>query len=116
MAFLQLDETSGRYRIRFYFGGQEFKRSLKTKDRKVALGLQARIEETVRLLEQGRLEIPVGADPAAFILSDGKLNQKPVAQRASTLAGLFAAYREQFPAGREEESNAYTDSIHSNPL
>src|SRR6266404_9332117 len=104
MAFLQFDEASGRYRIRFNFGGQEFKRSLKTKDRKVALGLQARVEETVRLLEQGRLGIPAGADPAAFILSDGKLNQKPVAQRLLTLAGLFAAYREQLPVGVKEES------------
>ena len=40
MAFLQFDEASTRYRIRFYYGGQEFKRSIKTKDRKTALGVQ----------------------------------------------------------------------------
>ncbi len=109
MASLQFDEASGRYRIRFYFGGEEFKRSIKTTNQKTALGIQARVEETIRLLEQGRLEIPVGADPAAFILSDGKLTAKPVAHRAVTLADLFATYREKYPAGAKESSTAYTE-------
>src|SRR4051812_21170708 len=86
MASLQLDEASGRFRIRFYFNGVEYKRPIKTKDRKTAFGIQARVDETIRLLEQGRLEIPSGADPAAFILSDGKLTGKPVVPRALTLA------------------------------
>ncbi len=116
MAFLQFDEASGRYRIRFYYGGQEFKRSIKTKIQKVALGIQARVEETVRLLEQGRLEIPAGADPAAFILSDGKLTHKPVAQRVLTLADLFGEYEAKFPAGCKEASTASTERIHRNHL
>src|SRR6516162_3041362 len=116
MASLQFDEASGRYRIRFYLGGIEFKRSLKTKDEKTALGIQARAEETIRLLDQGRLEIPTGADPAAFVLSDGKLTGKPVVQRAQTLAELFATYREKYPAGVKESSTAYTERIHCNHL
>jgi integrase len=116
MAFLQLDEASRRYRIRFYFGGEEFKRSIKTKNGKVALGIQARVEETIRLLEQGRLEIPAGADPAAFILSDGKLTHKPVAQRVLTLADLFNEYEAKFPAGVKEASTASTERIHRNHL
>ncbi len=56
MVSLQFDEASGRYRIRFYFGGEQFKRSIKTNNQKTALGIQARVEETIRLLEQGRLK------------------------------------------------------------
>jgi integrase len=116
MASLQFDEASGRYRIRFYFGGQEFKRSIKTKDEKIARGIQARVEETIRLLEHGRLEIPANADPATFILSDGKLGQKPVAERVLTVAEVFASYRAKYPAGAKEASTTYTERIHCNHL
>ena len=107
IAFLQLDKTSGRYRIRFDFGGVEFKRSIKTKQRKTALGIQARVEETFRLIEQGRLEIPTGADPAAFIFSDGKFTAKPVVQRPVTLGDLIERYRQSIPEGAKE-SNTLT--------
>ena len=90
MAFLQFDNESGRYRLRFSYGGQEFKRSIKTKDGKVARGIQGRVEDTIRLLEQGRLEVPRGADTALFIMSDGKLAQRPVAFRPMTLDELVA--------------------------
>ena len=116
MASLQFDEASGRYRIRFYVGGIEFKRSIKTKDQKIANGILARAEETIRLLEQGRIEIPTGADPAAFVLSDGKLTGKPVVQRSHTLTELFATYREKYPAGVKESSTTYTERIHCNHL
>ncbi|HWY85513.1 MAG TPA: hypothetical protein VNX28_02250, partial [Gemmataceae bacterium] len=112
MAFLQLDKKSRRYRIRFAYGGQEFKRSIKTENPKVARGIQGRVEETIRLLEQGRLEMPIGADPAVFIMSDGKLAQRPVAVRPLTLAELVALYREKFPAGAKEASTASTERIH----
>src|SRR4029077_20850693 len=98
MASLQFDEASSRFRIRFYFGGQQYKRSIKTKDQKIANGICGRVEETIRLLEQGRLEIPDGAAPAAFILSDGKLTGKPVVQRSLTLAELIDTYRAKYPA------------------
>jgi len=35
------------------------------------------VEESIRLVELGRLEIPPDADVASFLLSDGKLNGKP---------------------------------------
>ncbi len=116
MASLQFDELSGRYRIRFYYGGVEYKRSIKTMHKKTAFGIQARIEETIRLLEQGRLEIPPGADPAVFILSDGKMTGKAVVPRSLTLADLFATYREKYPAGAKETSTIYTERIHCNHL
>src|SRR5262245_53747003 len=116
MASLQLDEASGRYRLRFYFGGQEYKRSIKTRDPKTARGIPARVEDTIRLIEQGRLEIPGDADPAAFILSDGKRNGKPVAQRSLTLAELFAEYRDKLPPGAKEPSTVSTERTHCDHL
>jgi integrase len=112
MSSVQFDEGSKRYRIRFNFGGEEFKRSLKTRDKKIANGIKARVEETIRLIEQGRLEIPAGADPALFILSDGKLAQKPVAVRPMTLTELIDAYREKLPVGAKEATTACTEQIH----
>src|SRR6266704_3490088 len=112
MAFLQHDETSGRYRIRFYYGGQEFKRSIKTKDQKTALHSQARVEETIRLLEQGRMEVPPGADPAAFILSDGKKTGKTVCPKTLTLANLLDLYERSLPAGTKERNTIATEKLH----
>lgn len=116
MAFLQRDEASGRYRIRFDFGSVEYKRSIKTKDRKTALGIQARIEETIRLLEQGRLEIPTGADPAAFILSDGKLTGKPVVSKMVTLGELIERYQKSLPEGAKEANTLTTERLHCKHL
>jgi hypothetical protein len=93
VASLQLDPKSGRYYIRFYYGGQEYKRSIKTKNEVVARGFLGRVEETVQLLEQGWIEMPADADPGRFILSDGKHKSKAVVQKLLTLDDLFTLYR-----------------------
>jgi integrase len=116
MAFLQFDEASGRYRLRFNFGGRKFKRSIKTKDQKIALGIQARVEETIRLLEQGRLELPANADPAAFILSDGKKAGKTVLQKALTLGELIDCYQRSLPVGTKEVNTITTEKLHCKHL
>jgi hypothetical protein len=87
MASLQFDRASKRWQIRFYFAGLEYKRSLKIKSERQAQSIQGRVEETIRLLESGRLELPAGADLAVFILADGKQTQKPSAKRPITLDG-----------------------------
>src|SRR5437016_1309212 len=89
MASIQLDPASGRYRIRFYYGGCEYKRSIKTTDETAACALLHRVEETIRFLEQGRLEMPPDADPAQFILSDGKRTAKVKTAAVRTLGELF---------------------------
>lgn len=91
MASLHRDEASGKYRIRFYYGGIEYKRSVKTGNDEEAQAVKSRVEETLRLLERGRLEIPPGADPGRFILSDGKMNGKPVVQKALSLPTMLGA-------------------------
>ena len=89
MASIEYDEASGRYRIRFRYAGKPYKRSLKTSEKREAEAIVGRVEETIRLLERGRLDIPLDADPGVFILSDGKLNGKLTAQQECTLESLF---------------------------
>ena len=77
MAWNELD-ASGRYFLCFRLGEKRFKRSLKTRSRKEADRLTARVEENLSLIERGRLVIPADADAVTFLLSDG-LVSGPVA-------------------------------------
>jgi hypothetical protein len=63
MVSIEFDETSSRYRIRFRHGGMPFKRSLKTSEEKEPLSILGRVEETIRLMERGRLGLPPDAGP-----------------------------------------------------
>ncbi len=116
MASLEFNEASGNYRIRFRYGGQPFKRSIKSKDQTEAEGVAARVEETIRLLERGRIEMPAGADPGVFILSDGKLNGKSSAGRGQTLDGLLAVYRKSLPKGAKAQTTLNTEETHTSHL
>jgi hypothetical protein len=91
MAWLET-EKSGRFKVCFRHGGQKFKKALKTSDPGDANALVGRLEENLRLLERGRLELPHGADLAVFLLPDGKLSAKPKTARVFTLTELQALY------------------------
>ncbi len=113
MASLEQHPTSKVFRIRFRFGGRQFFRSIKTQDRKVARSILGRVEETLRLIEQGRLEIPADAEPGAFILSDGKHKQKPAsAKNLVSLKRLFELYQERRIDGAKEPSTIKTEETH----
>ena len=88
MAWLQ-EDPSGNYHISFRFGGRKFKRSLHTSVEADARGRLNHLEETLRLVEAGRIEIPACTDVATFLLSDGKLNGKPVLTKPLGLQQLF---------------------------
>ena len=77
MASLHKDDRTGNWIIMFRWAGKQFRRSCETKNKKEAGGVKARVEDTIRLLKLGRIEIPNGADPALWIMSDGKLTSKP---------------------------------------
>jgi len=113
MAWLEL-EPSGRYHVAFRFGDRNFKKSLSTKSRGQAGTRLARLEETIRLVESGRLEIPAEAEVVTFLLSDGKLNGKPTIKKSLTLAGLFEGYRRSLPEDSLESGTIYTTNIHIN--
>src|SRR5262245_9808140 len=112
MATLEYDPIAGRHRIRFRYGGRSFKRSLKTQDLAEVHGVVARVEETIRLIDRGRLEIPPDADPAAFILSDGKLNGKPKLAKVLTLGELFQLYKTGVPKDAKEANTRTTERLH----
>ena len=73
MAWLEQTST-GRYHVGFWYGGLKFKKALRTCDARAADARLHRVDENIRLLESGRLELPSDADVATFLLSDGKLN------------------------------------------
>ena len=69
MAWLEL-EASGQYHVAFRLGKRKFKRSLPTANQSDAEAACVRVEENLRLVERGRLDIPANADIATFLLSD----------------------------------------------
>ncbi len=111
MASLRQDPETGIFRIRFRFDGRAYNRSLKTKNPKSARSILGRAEENLQLIERGRLEIPPKADPAKFILSDGKINgtrtSKPI-----TLNKLFETYQKRLPEAAKEELTVKLEQTH----
>ncbi len=111
-----LDERNGRYHLCFRFGGTKYKKSLKTGNKKQANQLLARVEENIALVERGRLSIPDEADVATFLLSDGKMANKPAPKSAptapQTIGEVFEEYENDLPAGSLEANSLYTARIH----
>jgi integrase len=77
MASLHKDERSGNWIIMFRWSGKQFRKSCDTSSEDDASETKVRVEGTIRLLKQGRIEIPQDADPGIWIISDGKLKAKP---------------------------------------
>ena len=78
MAWLEEHPTSGHFKTCFRLGNRRLKKTVKTTSKREAAGILARMEENLRLLERGRIEMPVGADLGTFLLSDGKLPSSPL--------------------------------------
>jgi integrase len=112
MASLSRDQ-SGNYHIHFRYGDRQYHKSLKTADEKTAVGTKGRIELTLRDLELGRLVLPAGADFWQFVLSDGKLNNKPRVDKPMTLGDLFEWYFANQTAGAKEAKTLETERLHS---
>jgi integrase len=107
-----IEVRNGRYNIILRLGGKRIVRSLKTGDEDEALAKKLRVEENVRLIESGRLIVPDSADLMTFLLSDGKLNQKPVLTPSMTIKQLFKAFWEALPTGTLEPLSIATMKIH----
>lgn len=107
-----LEKRGKLYRIKFRHAGRNESHPLRTPDRKEAESCLARFEENLRLLERGRLDLPPDADLATFLLSDGKLNEKPLAEKPTALVELFDHYHARHPEGVKEETTRYTERIH----
>ncbi|MEM9410450.1 MAG: tyrosine-type recombinase/integrase [Planctomycetota bacterium] len=107
--------TSGTYHITIPFGGKRYKRSLKTKDRRIANSIKARVEETVMLVESGRITIPPKVDLPSFLLSDGKVINFPTFERLG-LKAAFEEYFDSLPIGSLEPRTIEMLKIHSRHL
>ncbi len=116
MASLRQDSRNGRYHVLFRYGGRQFRRSLNTTQQREAKAIRGRIEETLALLQRGRLEMPIDADPALFILSDGKVSTKPIIERKRTLGELLDLYQTELIEGVKEATTRATEDIHIDHL
>ena len=115
MAWLER-EPSGQFHVRFRIGSRKFKRSLKTKSESEAETRRVRLEETIQLVESGRLTVPAHVDLPTYLLSDGRLEQPLAVPNTATLGRLFDEYIESLPEGSMETNSLYTAKIHMNHL
>jgi hypothetical protein len=106
-------ELRGRtFRIKFRYSGSNHSVPLKSADRREAEGLLGRFEENLRLFERGRLELPEGADLGLFLLTDGKLHQKPQPVISLTTGEVFDLYERTLTAGAKEANTRKSEGIH----
>ena len=116
MAWLEKD-PSGNYHVKFRFSGQRYTRSLKTKKVREAQGRLQRLEENIRLVKSGRLEISDAADIPVFLLSDGKFQSGRTTQSTKvTLATLFEEFFNSIPVGNLEQTTLNGMQIHKGHL
>jgi len=111
MAFVQRD-PSGNFHLCFRFGGRRFKRSLHTKHQRKADAAASHVEENLRLVGEGRLDLPDNVDVPTFLLSDGKLAEKPKVASNIKLGLLFDEYQARTPEGALEASSIQTFRTH----
>jgi integrase len=111
-----IKDKSGNFLVAFRWAGKQHTKSLKTRDAKQAADGVKRIEVTLSAIKQGWMSIPDDADPAEFIVSGGTRIAKPtttsttpVAEGATTLADLFARWRE---GARKRPNTLRTILIH----
>jgi integrase len=115
MAWLEEHPTSGHFKICFRWGKLKRKKTVKTATRSEAEAALARFEENLRLLERGRIELPLGADIGTFLMSDGKLTGKPSAApppRPLTLGELRDFYLGIHSDGAMEANSLDTVRMH----
>ena len=111
MASLQ-EYPNGIFHVHFRIRGQRFKRSLKTRNHVEARGRVARLRDTIRLVEAGRLELPHDQDVGVFLLTDGKQIDHRSFSDVRSLKQLFAAYDVALPPGAKEESTLEGEQLH----
>lgn len=116
MASIKKHPTSGNFLACFRYGGRQFTKSLQTKQRRIANAHRARIEETIRLLTSGRIQIPPTVDPGTFILSDGLVKEKQELPKRVTLSSMFEFYRNTLPEGAKEPNTLKGEERHCEHL
>lgn len=113
MASLEIDPASGRYRVRFRYAGQEYKRSLRTKSQPVAQASLGQVEEALRMIEMGLVELPSDVEEGAFIVSGARVRKaRRQASKVRTLDDLFRVYQAELPPGSKEPRTLAGERLH----
>jgi integrase len=102
----------GRYRIVFCWQGERRYHSLGKLPERDARSCLDRLEESLRFVDRGLLEVPADVELGRFLVSGGKLNGKPAFKAPFTLAELLKRYQTEHPDGVKEASTRSTESIH----
>ena len=108
----------GTWHISFRLGGKQFKPSLKTTSERKAKGKQAIIEETLDLIDTGRISLPPRAtskEVINFVLSGGKQTAKPTISANVDLKTVVDQYFAAYTAGKEPSTIA-GERIHTGHL
>lgn len=124
MASRDYNPKAGKARIYFRYAGRQFNRTISVRSDREAERACALIEETIQDLERGKLVMPPEADPAAFILSGGKLVARPQAvsipfqdaAKPPTLKRVLDTYAETLTPGAKESNSIETEAIHRRHL
>jgi integrase len=102
----------GRYRIVFCWQGERRYHSLGKLPEREALSCLDRLEESLRFVDRGLLEVPADADVGRFLVSGGKLNGKPSLKAPLRLGELLSRYQAEHPEGVKEPTTRSTESTH----
>ncbi len=111
-----VEQHGERFHVAFRIGNRRFKKTLKTEDRRAADALAQRIDERLRLIDQGHITLPEGVDLVAYLFSDGRLDQvaTPEKEVGRTLGSLVDEYLVAVSHGSMEANTLLTLRIHLN--
>src|SRR5262245_13512105 len=108
-----LGNKNGVFLARFRFQGKEFKKSLKTTDRKAAEAAMHRVEDALHRLAIGLIRAPEGVDPGDFVVSGGTLSAPTHHPGPRSVPTLTAAIKEYLSnLGHVAATNRYTIGVH----
>ena len=107
-----VEQRGKKFRLSFRYGGKMFRHSLGVETQREADESLSLVERNLRLLEEGILDLPRGADLPLFLLTGGKLTAKPEVADVVTLGGLVTLYMGAH-VGAQESNTIYTARIHA---
>ena len=114
-------ESTGTFHVTFRINGTRFKRSLQTKKQSRAEDRRDEVNETLRLIKNGRLCVPSGVCPGAFVMADGNaellhLVDTKIDSGPKTIRQLFKKFFGALPEGSLENSTLTTMRVHQRHL
>jgi integrase len=107
-----VERRGNKFRLIFRYAGKKYQHPLRTVNEREATACVERVEENLRLLERGRLNLPPDAHLPTFLLSDGKLNEAPVPRARLTLGDFRDRYIETHSQGSLEAKTLQTIRTH----